>query len=41
MGFTAFLRDLTERKRVEQELTRLAFHDTLTGLPTGPSSRTG
>jgi diguanylate cyclase (GGDEF)-like protein/PAS domain S-box-containing protein len=33
MGFTAFLRDLTERKRVEQELTRLAFHDTLTGLP--------
>ncbi|MFN8636554.1 MAG: EAL domain-containing protein [Chloroflexota bacterium] len=32
-GFTAFLRDLTERKRVEHELTRLAFHDTLTGLP--------
>ena len=33
MGFTAFMRDLTERKRTEQELTRLAFHDTLTGLP--------
>jgi diguanylate cyclase (GGDEF)-like protein len=33
MGFTAFLRDLTERKQVERELTRLAFHDTLTGLP--------
>jgi diguanylate cyclase (GGDEF)-like protein/PAS domain S-box-containing protein len=33
MGFTAFLRDLTEAKRVERELTRLAFHDTLTGLP--------
>jgi diguanylate cyclase (GGDEF)-like protein/PAS domain S-box-containing protein len=33
MGFTAFMRDLTERKRTEHELTRLAFHDTLTGLP--------
>jgi diguanylate cyclase (GGDEF)-like protein/PAS domain S-box-containing protein len=33
MGFTAFLRDLTESKQVEQELVRLAFHDTLTGLP--------
>ena len=33
MGFTAFLRDLTESKQVEQELIRLAFHDTLTGLP--------
>jgi diguanylate cyclase (GGDEF)-like protein/PAS domain S-box-containing protein len=33
MGFTAFLRDLTESKKVEQELVRLAFHDTLTGLP--------
>jgi diguanylate cyclase (GGDEF)-like protein/PAS domain S-box-containing protein len=33
MGFTVFLRDLTESKQVEQELVRLAFHDTLTGLP--------
>ena len=33
MGFTAFLRDLTESKQVEHELVRLAFHDTLTGLP--------
>ncbi|MGE3909812.1 MAG: putative bifunctional diguanylate cyclase/phosphodiesterase [Chloroflexota bacterium] len=32
-GYTAFLRDLSERKRIEGELTRLAFHDTLTGLP--------
>ncbi|MCC7370724.1 MAG: EAL domain-containing protein [Chloroflexi bacterium] len=27
------VRDISERKRSEEELTRLAFHDTLTGLP--------
>src|SRR5690606_34201261 len=26
-------RDITERKRTEEELVRLAFHDELTGLP--------
>lgn len=29
----ATMRDITERKRVEEELTRRATHDTLTGLP--------
>ncbi|MFN8522232.1 MAG: EAL domain-containing protein [Chloroflexota bacterium] len=33
IGFTAFLRDLTERRETEEALSRLAYHDTLTGLP--------
>ena len=31
--FIAVVRDITERKAVERELTRLAFHDPLTDLP--------
>jgi diguanylate cyclase (GGDEF)-like protein len=31
-GLTIVTRDVTERKRLEQELTYQAFHDTLTGL---------
>jgi diguanylate cyclase (GGDEF)-like protein/PAS domain S-box-containing protein len=31
--FIAVVRDVTERKTVERELTRLAFHDPLTNLP--------
>ncbi|HYY87642.1 MAG TPA: EAL domain-containing protein, partial [Chloroflexota bacterium] len=31
--FIAVVRDITDRKAVEQELTRLAFHDPLSNLP--------
>jgi len=30
---TAAIRDISDRKRLEEELTRTAFHDSLTGLP--------
>jgi diguanylate cyclase (GGDEF)-like protein/PAS domain S-box-containing protein len=33
LGFKGVIRDITERKRIEQELNHMATHDTLTGLP--------
>ncbi len=32
-GIIGIFKDITERKRSEQEIVRLAFYDTLTGLP--------
>jgi diguanylate cyclase (GGDEF)-like protein/PAS domain S-box-containing protein len=32
-GFSSFVRDISERKRLESELTHQALHDPLTGLP--------
>ncbi len=32
-GFKGVIRDITERKRIEQELNHMATHDALTGLP--------
>lgn len=33
VGFKGVIRDITERKRIEQELNHMATHDVLTGLP--------
>ena len=33
IGAIETLQDITERKRAEETITRLAYHDTLTGLP--------
>ena len=33
IGFRGIVRDITERKRTEQQLNHMATHDTLTGLP--------
>lgn len=33
IGFKGVIRDITERKRIEQELNHMATHDALTGLP--------
>jgi len=33
IGFKGMIRDITERKRIEQELNYMATHDALTGLP--------
>ena len=32
-GFRGIVRDVTERKQIEQQLNHIATHDTLTGLP--------
>ena len=32
-AFSAFLRDISERRQVDEQLRRLAMHDALTGLP--------
>jgi len=32
-GFKGMIRDITERKQMEQQLSHMATHDTLTGLP--------
>ncbi len=32
-GFKGMIRDITERKRIEQQINYMATHDTLTGLP--------
>jgi len=36
VGFKGVIRDITERKRIEQELNHLATHDALTGLAQSP-----
>lgn len=33
IGFKGVIRDITERKQIEQELNHMATHDALTGLP--------
>ena len=33
MGFRGIVRDVTERKQIEQQLNHMATHDVLTGLP--------
>jgi diguanylate cyclase (GGDEF)-like protein/PAS domain S-box-containing protein len=33
IGFKGMIRDITERKRIEQQINYMATHDTLTGLP--------
>ncbi len=33
IGFTGIIRDISERKRMEQKLNHMATHDALTGLP--------
>lgn len=36
-GFVTVVRDVTEKKKAERKITRLAFHDNLTGLLNGHS----
>jgi PAS domain S-box-containing protein len=33
LGYQAIIRDITEKKRAEETIWRLAYHDSLTGLP--------
>ena len=39
-GIVLNTRDVTERKRLEEQLAHQAFHDTLTGSPTAACSAT-
>jgi len=39
-GLAGYVRDVTDRKRNEEQIARISYRDTLTGCRTGPSFRT-